>query len=55
MLIAKVLDVLLIKRRSRSLILRGEIITSKDKREIIALVNIDDEEIFISQSFIKNA
>ena len=47
MLIAKVLSVLFIKRRSRSLILRDKIITSKDKREIIALINIDNKKIFI--------
>ena len=55
MLAAEALDVLSIKRRSRSLVLRGEIITPRDKREITALVNIDSEEIFISQSFIKDA
>ena len=54
MLVAEVLSVLSIKRRSRSLILRDEIITSKDKREIIVLINTKGEKIFISQFFIKN-
>lgn len=55
MLVAEALDVLSIKRRPRSLILRGEIITPKDKREITVLVDIDGEEIFVSQSFVKDA
>ena len=48
MLIAKVLDLILIKRRSRSLVLRDKIIILSNKRDIIALMNIDDEEIFVS-------
>ena len=48
MLIAKVLSVLSIKRRFRSLILRDKIIILRDKYEIIVLINIDNEEIFIS-------
>ena len=42
-----------IKRRSRFLILRDEIITLNDKCEMIVLINIDNKKIFISQSFIK--
>ena len=42
-----------IKRRSRSLLLKNEIITLNDKREMIVLMNIDNEKIFISQFFIK--
>ena len=44
---------LFIKRRSHFLLLKNEIITSNDKREMIILINIDNEKIFISQSFIK--
>lgn len=55
MLAAGALGVPPIKRRPRSLILRGEIITPGGKREVTALVDIDGEEIFVSQSFVKDA
>ena len=35
--------------------LKDEIFTQRDKYEIIILININNEKIFISQSFIKNA
>ena len=47
------LSILFIKRRSRFLILKNEIIILNNKREIIILINIDNEKIFISKSFIK--
>ena len=53
MFAAIVLNTLLIKRRSRSLLLRGEITTLNEKRKIIVLIDTGNEEIFISQSFIK--
>ena len=53
MFIVIILNTLFIKRRSHFLILRDEIITLNSKREIIALINIDNEKIFISQFFIK--
>ena len=53
MFIIITLNILFIKRRSRFLILKNEIIISNNKREIIILTNIDNEKIFISQSFIK--
>ena len=55
MLVVKVLDLLFIKRRSHSLVLRDEIITSINKRDIIVLINIDSEKVFVLQSFIKDA
>ena len=48
MLVVKVLNLLSIKRRSRSLILRDEIITLINKRNIIALINIDNKKVFVS-------
>ena len=53
MFIIITLNTLFIKRRSRFLILKNEIIILNNKREIIILINIDNEKIFISQSFIK--
>ena len=53
MLIVIALNTLFIKRRFRSLLLKNEIITLNDKCEIIVLINIDNEKIFISQFFIK--
>ena len=47
------LNTLFIKQRSRFLILKNEIITLNNKRKMIVLMNIDNEKIFISQSFIK--
>ena len=35
--------------------LKNEIFTQRNKHEMIALININNEKIFISQSFIKNA
>ena len=35
--------------------LKGEIIISSDKREIIALIDIGGEKVFMSQFFIKEA
>ena len=52
-LIIIILNTLFIKRRSRSLLLKNEIITLNNKREMIILMNINNEKIFISQSFIK--
>ena len=53
MFIVIILNTLFIKRRSRSLILKNEIITLNNKREIIVLMNINNETFFILQSFIK--
>ena len=53
MFIIIILNTLFIKRRSHFLILRDEIITLNNKRKIIILININNEKIFISQSFIK--
>ena len=53
MFIVIILNMLFIKRRPRFLILKNEIITLNDKREMIVLINIDNEKIFMSQSFIK--
>ena len=47
------LNTLFIKRRSRFLLLKNKIITLNNKREIIALINIDNKFFFVSQSFIK--
>ena len=47
------LNISFIKQRSRFLILKDEIIMLNDKREIIILMNINNEKIFISQFFIK--
>ena len=54
MLAAIALGLLLTKRRPRSLVLRDEIITSSNKRDITILIDTGGEEIFISQSFIKD-
>ena len=35
--------------------LKGEIFTQRNKHEIIVLININNEKIFMSQSFVKNA
>ena len=53
MFIIIILNTSFIKRRFRFLILKDEIITLNNKREIIILINIDNEKIFISQFFIK--
>ena len=53
MLIIITLNTSFIKRRSRFLLLKDEIIMLNNKREMIILMNIDNEEIFMSQSFIK--
>ena len=53
MFIVITLNTLFIKRQFRFLILKNEIITLNNKREIIILINIDNEKIFISQFFIK--
>ena len=55
MLAAGALGVPSTKRQPRSLILRGEIVTPSGKREVTALVDTGGEEIFVSQSFIKDA
>ena len=55
MLVVDALDLTSIKRRVRSLMLKDEIFTQQNKHEIIILININNEKIFISQSFIKNA
>ena len=55
MLVVGVLSLIFIKRRIRSLILKNEIFTQRDKHEVITLININNEKIFISQSFVKNA
>ena len=48
MFIVITLNTLFIKRRFRFLILKDEIITLSDKREIIILINIDNKKFFIS-------
>lgn len=48
MLVVIALNTLFIKLRFRFLLLKDEIITLNNKREIIALANIDNEKIFIS-------
>ena len=53
MLVIIILNTLFIKRQSRFLILKNEIIISNNKREMITLMNINNEKIFVSQSFIK--
>ena len=53
MFIVITLNILFIKRWFHFLILKNKIITLNNKREIIILINIDNEKIFISQSFIK--
>ena len=53
MFIIIILNTLFIKQRPRFLILKNEIIILNNKREITALMNIDNKKIFISQSFIK--
>ena len=55
MFIVDALNLTSIKRRVRSLMLKNEIFTQRDKYEMITLININNEKIFISQSFIKNA
>ena len=55
MLAAIVLNTLSIKRRPRSLRLRDKITMLNNKRDITTLIDTSDEEIFISQSFIKEA
>ena len=55
MLVVDALNLTFIKRRIRSLMLKNEIFTQRNKHEMIALININNEKIFISQSFIKNA
>ena len=47
------LNILFIKRRSRFSILKNKTIILNNKREINVIINIDNEKIFISQSFIK--
>ena len=42
------LNTLFIKRRFRFLILKNEIIISNNNRKFITLINIDNENIFIS-------
>ena len=48
-----ILNTSFIKRRSRFLLLKNEIIILNNKREMIVLINIDNKKIFISQFFIK--
>ena len=48
MLAATALNISFIKRRSRFLILKNEIIILNNKRKIIALMDINNEKIFIS-------
>ena len=55
MLVIDALNLISITRRICFLILKDEIFTQRDKHEIIILININNEKIFISQSFIKNA
>ena len=52
--IVDVLNLTFIKRRVRFLMLKNEIFTQRDKYEMIILININNEKIFMSQSFIKN-
>ena len=55
MFIVDALNLTFIKRRIRSLMLKNEIFTQRSKHEMIALININNEKIFMSQSFVKNA
>ena len=55
MLVVDALNLTFIKRRVRSLMLKNEIFTQRNKYEIIILININNEKIFVSQSFVKNA
>ena len=55
MLVVNVLSLTFIKRRVRSLMLKNEIFTQRNKYEMIILININNEKIFISQFFVKNA
>ena len=55
MLIIDALNLTFIKRRVHSLMLKNEIFTQRNKYEIIILININNEKIFMSQFFIKNA
>ena len=55
MLVVDALNLISITRRIRFLILKNEIFTQRSKHEMIILININNEKIFISQSFIKNA
>ena len=43
-----ILNTLFIKRRSRFLLLKNKIITLNNKREIITLININNEKNFVS-------
>ena len=55
MFVVDALSLTLIKRRIRFLMLKNEIFTQRSKYKIIILININNEKIFMSQSFIKNA
>ena len=55
MLVVDALNLIFIKRRIRFLMLKNEIFTQRDKHEMIILININNEKIFVSQSFVKNA
>ena len=55
MLVVDALNLTSIKRRVRSLMLKNEIFTQRDKHEMIVLINTNNEKIFVSQSFVKNA
>ena len=44
----------IIKRRFRVFVLRNEIETSFNKRDVIVLIDTKNEKIFVSQTFIKN-
>ena len=54
MFIVDALNLNFVTRRIRFLILKDEIFTQRDKHKIIILININNEKIFISQSFIKD-
>ena len=55
MLVVDALNLIFIKRRIRFLMLKDEIFTQRSKHEMIILININDEKIFMSQFFVKNA
>ena len=55
MLVVDALSLIFIKRWIRSLMLKNEMFTQRNKHKIIILINTNNEKIFISQSFIKNA
>ena len=54
MFVVDALNFEIIKRRFRVFVLRNEIKTSFDKRDVIVLIDTKNEKIFVLQTFIKN-